>query len=168
VLGIDGAWISNSPVVCDRSLIKICDLESDFPLDRSFDLVICLEVAEHLSSTAAERFVVNLARHSKAILFSAAIPFQGGHHHVNEQFLSYWVTNFARHEFRPIDLFRERIWNDVQVLWWLRQNIVLFAHDSLIVANEKLRRASGEYSASGRSAAGHNKSGMIRTYLKIV
>jgi 2-polyprenyl-3-methyl-5-hydroxy-6-metoxy-1,4-benzoquinol methylase len=141
VRGIDGPWLSKNAVVCDPSLLQICDLESDFALGCSFDLVVCLEVAEHLSSAAAERFVASLVRHAPVILFSAAIPFQGGHHHVNEQFLSYWVTHFARHGFDLLDLFRGRIWNDQRVIWWLRQNLVLFAHKDLIMANEKLQHA---------------------------
>jgi SAM-dependent methyltransferase len=145
IRGIDGPWINKSAVVCDPSLFQICDLELGFALGRTFDLVICLEVAEHLSPAAAERFIASLVQHSHAILFSAAIPFQGGHHHVNEQFLSYWVAHFARHGFDPIDLFRGRIWSDKTVLWWLRQNLVLFAHKALISANKKLQTAMSAF-----------------------
>ena len=120
--------------------VQIQDLEKGFDLGRRFDLVISLEVAEHLSAAAAERFIASLTRHGPAVLFSAAIPFQGGHHHVNEQFLPYWAELFARHGFRPLDILRARLWNDSEILWWLRQNIVLFAHDGLIAANETLQR----------------------------
>src|SRR6185437_16419734 len=80
--------------------------------------------------------------HGDVVLFSAAIPGQGGHHHVNEQFPDYWSAHFARHGFRPLDLIRPRIWNDNAVLWWLRQNTLVFAHDRVIAGNEKLRRES--------------------------
>lgn len=143
VRGIDGPWLASSAVVCDPSLVQVCDLESDFSLGRSFDLLVCLEVAEHLSPSVAERFIGSLVRHAPAILFSAAIPFQGGHHHVNEQFLTYWISLFARHGYDPVDLFRERIWNDRRVIWWLRQNLVVFAHKDLIMSNQKLRQATG-------------------------
>jgi SAM-dependent methyltransferase len=142
VLGVDGPWLNPKDVVCDPSVLQVTDLEAGCDLGRRFDLVVCLEVAEHLSPAAAERFVESLVRHASAVLFSAAIPFQGGHHHVNERFLSYWATLFAKHTFQPVDIIRGRIWHDQRVLWWLRQNIVLFAHKDLIAANEKLRQAA--------------------------
>jgi SAM-dependent methyltransferase len=142
VRGIDGPWLDPKDAVCDPSVLQVTDLEAPFDLNRRFDLVVCLEVAEHLSSAAAERFVESLVRHSSAVLFSAAIPFQGGHHHVNERFLSYWVTLFAKHAFQPLDIVRGRIWHDQQVLWWLRQNMVLFAHKDLIEANASLKRVA--------------------------
>ncbi len=142
--GIDGPWLDPKNAVCNSSVLQVTDLESDFDLGRRYDLVVCLEVAEHLSPGAAERFVASLVRHSSAILFSAAIPFQGGHHHVNEQFLSYWITLFSKHALQPLDIIRGQIWHEPQVLWWLRQNVVLFAHRDLIAANEKLRHVAGQ------------------------
>ena len=142
VLGIDGPWLNPKDAVCDPSVLQVTDLEAPFDLNRRFDLVVCLEVAEHLSPQAAERFIESLVRHSSAVLFSAAIPFQGGHHHVNERFLSYWVTLFGKHAFQPLDIVRGRIWHDQQVHWWLRQNVVLFAHKDLVEANAGLKRVA--------------------------
>lgn len=139
VRGVEGKWLKTADLVCDSNLVQLCDLETGFNLKRRFDLIVCLEVAEHLSPAAAEPFVESLVRHAPAILFSAAIPFQGGSHHLNEQFLSYWETIFAKHGFKPVDVVRGRIWNDKRVLWWLRQNTVLFAHQTLIDTNDKLR-----------------------------
>jgi hypothetical protein len=144
--GLDGPWLNADNLRCDRSLVQVCDFETGFDLGRRFDLVVCLEVAEHLAPNAAEHFVENLTKHSSAILFSAAIPFQGGDHHVNEQFLSYWIERFDRHRFQPLDIIRGRIWDDSRILWWLRQNIVLFAHKELIARSERLSAASAVYS----------------------
>jgi SAM-dependent methyltransferase len=146
VRGVEGPWVATAKVACDPALLQVCDLETGFDLGRRFDLVICLEVAEHLSPQAAELFVASLVKHSSVVLFSAAIPFQGGDHHVNEQFLPYWIAHFARHRFQPLDIIRGRIWDDSRILWWLRQNVVLFAHDELIDRNERLRSASGAHS----------------------
>ena len=98
------------------------DLEIGFSLARRFDLVVCLEVTEHLPERCATTFVESLTNQSDLILLSAAIPFQGGHHHVNEQFLDYWVKLFAIHAYRPLDFVRPRIWTDSRVIWWLRLN----------------------------------------------
>jgi hypothetical protein len=61
---------------------------------------------------------------------------------VNEQFLSYWTERFSRLNFRPVDLIRDKIWNDQTILWWLRQNVIVFVE--LIARNERLRRAAEE------------------------
>jgi 2-polyprenyl-3-methyl-5-hydroxy-6-metoxy-1,4-benzoquinol methylase len=59
-------------------------------LEKEFDLVVSLEVAEHLPASAADQFVNTLVKHGKKILFSAAIPGQGGQDHLNEQWPDYW------------------------------------------------------------------------------
>src|SRR2546421_5808773 len=54
------------------------DLSTPLQLDRRFDLVLSLEVAEHLAEDAAATFVASLARLGPAVLFSAAVPNQSG------------------------------------------------------------------------------------------
>jgi SAM-dependent methyltransferase len=140
VRGIEGQWLDPSQLHVERELVATLDLEQGFALHRKFDLAICLEVAEHVSEAAAQPLIASLAAHSDVILFSAAIPYQGGHHHVNEQFPDYWIDRFAQHGFRPLDFIRPQIWNDPAVLWWLRQNTLLFAHERAIAANDRLRQ----------------------------
>jgi hypothetical protein len=106
-----------------------------------------LEVAEHISESAADRFIESLTSHAPVVLFSAAIPYQGGAHHVNEQFLPYWVERFSHFNFRPLDVIRGKIWNDQTILWWLRRNVVVFAEQELLARNERLRRAADESAA---------------------
>jgi len=142
IRGMEGAWLDKSKLVIDPALVELRDLEQSFSLGRRFDLVMCIEVAEHLSVPAAPQFVKSLTEHGDLILFSAAIPFQGGHHHLNEQFPEYWAGLFAQHGFRVADLVRPRLWNDDSVWYWLRQNMLLFAHQRVLDANERLRRES--------------------------
>jgi SAM-dependent methyltransferase len=132
--GIEGNWLDRSLVRVPENLIAEVDLERPFDLGRRFDLVISLEVAEHLSPGAASGFVESLVRHADVVLFSAAIPFQGGHHHVNEQFLSYWCGLFERCGYRPVDFLRSLFWDNPSVHWWLRQNMVVFATQELTAA----------------------------------
>jgi hypothetical protein len=115
-------------------------------LGRRFDLVVSLEVAEHLDASAADGFVASLVRHGDVVLFSAAIPFQGGHHHVNEQFADYWAERFAAHGYRALDFLRPQIWSESGILWWLRQNVLLFAHERALEQHPRLR---AEQTASG-------------------
>jgi hypothetical protein len=58
---------------------------------------------------------------------------------VNEQFPEYWAALFEEHGYRPLDVIRGRIWHDAQVLWWLRQNTLLFVHDRLLENNARLQ-----------------------------
>lgn len=120
-VGVEGQWAEDR-----EGLVKV-DLEKGFDIGKKFDLAICLEVGEHLPAACAARLVQSLTKHSDVILFSAAIPYQGGHGHVNEQFLPYWEELFRACGYQGIDMIRGIVWDDQSVLWWLRQNTVVFA-----------------------------------------
>jgi SAM-dependent methyltransferase len=131
ILGVDGIISDSTKMYIDKSKVIEKDLNSAFDLNRKFDLVICLEVAEHLLPSSAEQFIESLTRHSDLILFSAAIPFQGGQNHLNERWTKdYWIDIFKLFNYYPIDLLRTQIWNNSKIHWWYRQNIVLFANIS--------------------------------------
>ncbi len=133
VLGLDGKWINKELLlqnIDENEFIEV-DLESDISIDRKFDLAISLEVAEHLSKKRSESFVRDLCKLSDSIIFSAAIPFQGGQNHINEQPLSYWVDRFYEHGYKCLDVFRSEIWNDEEIFWWYRQNVVFFKNDKV-------------------------------------
>jgi SAM-dependent methyltransferase len=123
----------------DPSCYCAVDVAAPFTLGKRFDLVVSLEVAEHLPAAAADDFTANLVRHGDAVLFSAAVPGQGGTHHVNEQWLSSWVERFAAHGFTIFDLIRARCWDNPSVASWYRQNTVFFARGD---SAEKLARIS--------------------------
>jgi SAM-dependent methyltransferase len=101
---------------------EMCDLTQPMIFHRRFDLALCLEVGEHLPKAAAWTLVNSLAEASDVILFSAAIPGQGGDGHCNENWPSFWVELFAEHGYASLDLIRPRIWTDERVLWWYRNN----------------------------------------------
>ena len=115
-----------------------CRVGETLPVEERFDLAISLEVAEHLPQTHAAAFVGELTRLAPAVLFSAAIPGQGGLNHVNEQWPDYWAALFEAQGFQPIDTLRWRIWGDDQITWWYKQNLLLFAADDALAANPRL------------------------------
>jgi SAM-dependent methyltransferase len=127
ITGIDGDHVPRDQLVIEPDDFIPFDLSHGFDLKRRYDLVVSLEVAEHLPPSAAGTFVASLVRHASAVVFSAAIPLQGGTAHLNEQWQSYWAQLFAHHGYHAYDPFRRAIWRDGQVAWWYRQNILLFA-----------------------------------------
>jgi hypothetical protein len=115
------------------------DLKTPLRMDRQFDLAVSLEVAEHLPSAYAESFVDTLTRLSPVILFSAAIPFQGGTEHINEQWPEYWAKLFRAREYAVIDCLRKKVWSNESVEWWYAQNILLFAHRGYLTSQPVLQ-----------------------------
>ena len=73
-----------------------------------YDLAISLEVAEHLSPSRSCGFIDDLTNLSDVVLFSAAIPMQGGTNHINEQPISYWANLFLERGFVPISCIRPK------------------------------------------------------------
>ncbi len=125
ILGIDGYYVNKSLLKINQEEFLAIDLKESFDLKHQFDLVICLEVAEHLPIQSAEKFVSSLINHSDVILFSAAIPGQGGQFHINEQWPSFWQQLFEKNGYEMIDFFRNKIWNNSQIDPWYRQNLFL-------------------------------------------
>jgi hypothetical protein len=64
------------------------------------------------------------------VLFSAAIPHQGGTAHLNEQWQAYWAAFFAQHGYVAVDCIRPRIYGNAKVEWWYRQNILIYCRPS--------------------------------------
>jgi len=129
-LGIDGDWVSRSLLSIPEDRFESHDLAKPFDLRRKFDLVVCMEVAEHLKEPSADVLVDNLVRHGDCILFSAAVPGQGGTNHVNEQWPDYWRDKFARRGYRQLDIVRAVTWNDREIPSCYRQNAYLFVAES--------------------------------------
>lgn len=126
VIGLDGDYVDRRQLFVAPDRFRATDLERPFDLQRRFDLVMSLEVAEHLPPETADAFVANLVAHGDVVLFSAAIPEQGGAHHVNEQWPAYWADRFAQHGFLPADHLRPLVWLDDRVEAWYAQNVLLF------------------------------------------
>jgi SAM-dependent methyltransferase len=127
VCGVDGAYVDPADLEIEAERFKAADLAHPFDLGRTFDLVQSLEVAEHIDGSASGVFVANLVRHAgRFILFSAAVPGQGGEYHVNEQPYDFWRERFAKNGYSAFDFVRPRIAGDSGISFWYRYNIILF------------------------------------------
>lgn len=123
VFGVDGVDVTPEKFHAPKNVYRQMDFTKAFDLCRRFDVVLCLEVAEHLPASAAETFVGSLVTHGDLILFSAASPNQPGQHHVNCQWPDYWQALFNRLGYACEDSLRWQIWRDTRIEPWYRQNV---------------------------------------------
>ena len=124
-LGVDGDYVDFTKLTISEKKFVARDLRKNWSLNRKFDLVISLEVAEHLPEINADQFVKTLVEHGDVIVFSAAIPGQGGQNHLNEQWPEYWQEKFERQGFYFHDVLRPIIWSNKEINWWYKQNMFL-------------------------------------------
>jgi SAM-dependent methyltransferase len=154
ITGVDGSYVDCDNLLIDKEHFISHDLSDQFNLNRRFDIVQTLEVAEHLSENSARGFIDSLVKHGDLILFSAAPKGQGGDDHVNEQNYDYWRRLFSYHGYRPIDYIRPLIADNKKVEPWYRYNIFLYSspdymnmlpehlQDRIVAEGEKLRDIS--------------------------
>jgi SAM-dependent methyltransferase len=131
ILGVEGPHVKRETLEIPESCFLAFDLTTPFRLDRQFDLVVSLEVAEHLPTECAGIFVDTLTGLGPVILFSAAVPEQGGTHHVNEQWPDYWAALFGRKGYVAVDPIRKRVWQHPDVDFWYAQNALVFVRREL-------------------------------------
>lgn len=129
-IGIDGDYVNKELLLISNEKYIAKNLEYSFSIDENFDLLLCLEVAEHLSESRAESFIKNLTNISDTIIFSAALPGQGGQGHLNEQFPGYWIKIFNKLNYEAFDILRPLFWNNSNVDWWYRQNLLVFRRNT--------------------------------------
>ncbi|MBX2917509.1 MAG: class I SAM-dependent methyltransferase [Cyclobacteriaceae bacterium] len=129
-VGVDGEFVDPLMLHIPAERFVAKDLRENWSLGKKFDLVVSLEVAEHLPEAKADLFVEVLVNHAKNnILFSAAVPGQGGQNHLNEQWPEYWQKKFEKYGFYFHDVIRPLIWNNQKIHWWYRQNIFLVTRE---------------------------------------
>jgi SAM-dependent methyltransferase len=144
--GVDGPWVDPKRFALEPARLIKFDFANEtapfrphLPLPR-YDLVLTLEFLEHIQPDTAPALVAFMASLSDAIVMSAALPGQGGTHHVNEQWIDYWTDMFRPFGYHPFDFLRPLFWDDDRIEPWYRQNMVgLFrgkVPDALVAAAE--------------------------------
>jgi hypothetical protein len=130
LVGFDGPWAIEHPARCTAAAFFPVDLNEKITVADRFDLVISVEVAEHLDPARGPGFVHDLCRAGDVVLFSAALPRQPGDGHVNCRSHAYWVDLFRQQGYVCLDLFRPRVWHDPAVEPWYAQNCFLFVNST--------------------------------------
>ena len=126
IQGFDGPWVERNLLQIPQENFRHVNLDGHIKPYRRLDLAISLEVAEHLPPEKAGDFVETLVNTADFILFSAAIPYQGGKGHINEQWPNYWASLFNEQGYEAVDVIRRQIWNDSNIPVWYRQNLLLY------------------------------------------
>ena len=140
VWGVDGPWVDRKLLEIPHDRFIVSDLTQPLRMDRQFDLVLALEVAEHLPEACAAVFVSSLTGLGPVVVFSAAIPFQGGDRHVNEQWPDYWASLFEKRGYVVVDCIRSSIWKNPNVEWWYSQNVLLYVRRESLENHGFLKR----------------------------
>jgi len=102
----DGIDISSYAIErADPSVRPFCrtgSIADEFP--QRYDLIVSMEVVEHMPKDAAEAAIANFCRHADDVLFSSSPMDHREPTHVNVQPREYWAEQFARQGFfRDVD-----------------------------------------------------------------
>ena len=126
ILGFDGNYINKANLFIPNENFQEKDLSSTIRINKKFDMVISLEVAEHLPPEAADIFIDTITELGPIVYFSAGVPFQGGTDHKNERWQSYWAIKFNERNFLPFDIIRPLIWDNDDVQTCYAQNGIIY------------------------------------------
>jgi SAM-dependent methyltransferase len=140
IIGIDGGQGGRERLLIPPDRFIETDLSRPFNLGRRFDLVQCLEVAEHLPMERSAGLVDDLTGHGGMVLFSAAPPGQGGACHINEQPYEFWRSLFAERGYEAFDCVRPLIAARRAFPYWYRYNMLLYVRTeaAAVVLPERL------------------------------
>lgn len=113
--------------------VVVEDLTAPCDLKRTFDIVLSLEVGEHLPEAAADTYIDTLVKHTKeTLIFTAAKVGQGGYEHINCQDQPYWREKI---ETRGLNYSKTHT-EALKAIWtlctgpliWLPQNVQVFTY----------------------------------------
>ncbi len=128
-IGIDALGVD----LIARDPDKYYDLNGPMNLDRDFDLVTCIEVAEHIAPFHTKVLCGNIARHVKdggLLIFTAAAPGQAGDGHVNLRLAMEWRSLFYKRRLH----YQQELTHKLKMAWqlipsplmWLPGNLQIF------------------------------------------
>jgi SAM-dependent methyltransferase len=137
VLGVDGIPISAT--ILRSTEYREVDLSQPISLDRKFDLVMCLEVAEHLPEDSSSTLMDTVRQHAGGlIIFSAAEPGQPGHGHINTVAISEWLQRWGAVGWFPV-LDETLAMRALATLPWFKRNIIVLRKGANEATNEAVR-----------------------------
>lgn len=159
-----GAWLHEFQVMgceiqgydfgvgCDDNLCIPANFFRKMPVNqyiatKKYDLAISLEVAEHIPHDENALYLQNITNAADILLFSAAIPNQGGTDHCNEQWPHYWIQRIAKMGFTVFDVLRPMLWYNTEIKWWYKQNLFLFVRNTVVNSYPELQTMASFHNA---------------------
>lgn len=128
IKGVEGNSKAFNHAVVPQDRLEQYDLRDRYNSGRTYDLVLCLEVAEHIPERYADDLVDTLVDAGGTIVMTAATPGQGGTHHVNEQPREYWYKKFEsrgyEYDSNAVSDLRDMI--EVELTDWIPDNIMVY------------------------------------------
>lgn len=105
---------------------EVCDLSQPFDLGRTFDWVMCLEVAEHLPKQYEKTLIENLTRHNtQGVVLTWAIKGQGGFGHFNERNNDYVKKLMAKYGYTNDESAEQKI-RELAQFFWFKNSVMVF------------------------------------------
>jgi len=124
--------LTSGRLLIDETEFIPADISKELPPIKPCDLAISTEFCEHIAKSRSEILVDFLTKSSKIVLFSAAIPRQGGIGHINEQRPNFWQALFLERGYQRIDAIRPLILSDSTIPAYLRQNLYLYVESKMV------------------------------------
>lgn len=114
-------------IVRDNILYR--DLRESVNIPETYNMAICLEVAEHIDEKYADQLISNITKNAPILIFSAATPGQGGSEHVNEKPFIYWKEKIFLQGFsldkEKTNSLRKTL-REKKIKLWYSKNITVF------------------------------------------
>lgn len=128
VHGVDLSETAQKESALPESQFEIHDLTEPYTPRQEYDLVLCVEVLEHIPQKAADTIVESICTAGDTAIVTAAPPGQGGTHHVNEQPYEYWIEKFEQRGMRYNEQQAEQIRNELELSEseWIQKNVLVF------------------------------------------
>jgi SAM-dependent methyltransferase len=106
------------------------DLRKPLLINFQFDLVLCIEVAEHLPSRFSEVLVMSVARlASEHVVFTASPPGSAGDDHINCRKPEFWDALFNKHGFvvdKELSAILRRRFQEIDAARWLQLHLAVY------------------------------------------
>lgn len=126
IFGYDGHLLDTEKLKIPSECFLRHDFETTLNSSNRYDLAISIEVGEHLPKSCSEQFIQSLCSLSDVVLFSAAVPNQGGVNHYNEAPPIFWANIFKENGYLCYDILRQKLWNNEKVNCIHAQNIFVY------------------------------------------